>query len=106
LWVPHRNIDDISLDFLRFPPFHLKPANPTQQTHIGHLPSEVLNYILKVGFYYLLFFQIKDINNCLVTILPSLQWVVSSELDVRSLESCSQVSRGFYVAARDEEIWR
>lgn len=58
----------------------IQPASPTQLTHIGQLPSEVLNYILK--------------------------WVVSSELDVKSLEACSQVSRGFYVAARDEEIWR
>jgi F-box protein 9 len=48
----------------------------------------------------------KDKNYCPFTIFTSLQWVVSSELDVRSLEVCSQVSRGFYVAARDEEIWR
>ncbi len=52
------------------------------------------------------FLLVKDGNNCPFTIIPSLQWVVSSELDVRSLEVCSQVSRGFYVAARDEEIWR
>lgn len=55
-------------------------ASGSQQTHIGQLPSEVLNYILK--------------------------WVVSSELDLKSLEACSEVCRGFYVAARDEEIWR
>jgi len=48
--------------------------------HIGQLPSEVLNYIIK--------------------------WVVSSELDLKSLENCSQVCRGFYMAARDEEIWK
>jgi len=48
--------------------------------HIGQLPCEVLNYIMK--------------------------WVVSSELDLKSLESSSQVCRGFYIAARDEEIWK
>jgi len=52
----------------------------SNMTHIGSLPSEVVNYILK--------------------------WVVSPELDLLSLESCSEVSRGFYLAARDEEIWR
>jgi len=52
----------------------------TNMTHISNLPSEVLNYILK--------------------------WVVSQDLDLLSLESCSAVSRGFYLAARDEEIWR
>lgn len=58
----------------------VQAAVPSLQTHIGQLPSEVLNYILK--------------------------WVVSSELDVKSLESCSEVCRGFYLAARDQEIWR
>lgn len=53
---------------------------PSQEKHIGELPFEVLNYILK--------------------------WVVSSDLDFRSLEACSQVCRGFYIAARDNEIWR
>jgi len=52
----------------------------TNQTHIGQLPSEVINYILK--------------------------WVVSSDLDLKSLESCSRVCRGLYVASRDDEIWR
>jgi len=52
----------------------------SKMTHIAHLPSEVLNYILK--------------------------WVVSPELDLLSLEACSQASRGFYLAARDDEVWR
>jgi len=52
----------------------------SQSKHIGELPVELLNYILK--------------------------WVVSKELDLRSLESCSEVCRGFYLAARDQEIWR
>jgi len=50
------------------------------QTHISSLPMEVLIYILK--------------------------WVVSSELDLKSLENFSQVCRGFYVASRTSDIWR
>ena len=52
----------------------------SNQTHMGQLPSEVINHILK--------------------------WVVSSELDFKSLERVSQVCRGLYVASRDDEIWR
>ena len=48
--------------------------------HLGDLPTELLNYILK--------------------------WVVSSELDMRSLENCAVVCRGLYMAARDQDIWR
>ena len=48
--------------------------------HISSLPMEVLIHILK--------------------------WVVSSELDLKSLENFSQVCRGFYVAARASDIWR
>ncbi len=51
-----------------------------QGCHIGHLPVEVMTYILK--------------------------WVVSSELDVVSLENVARVCRGFYLCARDEELWR
>lgn len=58
----------------------IQPDIPTQGKHIGDLPAEVLNYILK--------------------------WVVSADLDLRSLESCAGVCRGFFIAARDEEIWR
>lgn len=39
-------------------------------------------------------------------IFQILRWVVSSELDMRSLEQVSKVSRGFYVCAKDPEIWR
>lgn len=49
-------------------------------THISALPMEIVLYILR--------------------------WVVSSELDFRSLEIFSRVCRGFYIAARDTEIWR
>ncbi|XP_063772771.1 F-box only protein 9 [Pseudophryne corroboree] len=50
------------------------------QTHISVLPMEVLMYIFR--------------------------WVVSSELDLRSLEQLSLVCKGFYICARDPEIWR
>ncbi|CAG9769339.1 unnamed protein product [Ceutorhynchus assimilis] len=49
-------------------------------THISSLPLEILLYILK--------------------------WVVSTDLDLRSLESFGTVCRGFYLCARDPEIWR
>lgn len=39
-------------------------------------------------------------------ILYILRWVVSSNLDIRSLEQCSMVCKGFYLCARDPEIWR
>merc|ERR1719510_1368976 len=52
----------------------------TNEVHLGNLPSELINYILK--------------------------WVVSKELDLRSLERVSAVCRGLYPAARDQEIWR
>lgn len=52
----------------------------TDGLHIANLPIEVLIYILR--------------------------WVVSGNLDLRSLEQCSMVSKGFYLLARDPEIWR
>lgn len=39
-------------------------------------------------------------------ILYIFKWVVSSDLDLRSLEVCSMVCRGFYLCARDTEIWK
>ncbi|XP_017041085.1 F-box only protein 9 [Drosophila ficusphila] len=39
-------------------------------------------------------------------VMRILRWVVSSQLDMRSLEQCAAVSKGFYVYARDEELWR
>ena len=50
------------------------------QTHISSLPMELIIYILK--------------------------WVVSTELDLKSLENFSQVCRGFFVASRASDIWR
>ncbi|XP_016838278.1 F-box only protein 9 [Nasonia vitripennis] len=56
------------------------PLHEQSTTHISSLPMEIVLYILR--------------------------WVVSSELDIRSLEVISRVCRGFYVCARDAEIWR
>lgn len=39
-------------------------------------------------------------------IMNILRWVVSSQLDMRSLEQFSAVCKGFYVYGRDEELWR
>lgn len=58
-----------------------EPENEaTTQVHISVLPREVLMYIFR--------------------------WVVSSDLDMRALEQLSLVCRGFYICARDPEIWR
>ncbi|CAJ0930521.1 unnamed protein product [Ranitomeya imitator] len=57
-----------------------QPEYDVSQTHISVLPMEVLMYIFR--------------------------WVVSSELDLRSLEQLSLVCKGFYICARDPEIWR
>jgi len=56
------------------------PATPHAGLHISSLPVELLNYIFK--------------------------WVVSNDLDIVSLNNLAKVSRGFYVCARDEELWR
>lgn len=56
------------------------PRFEQNTTHISALPMEIVLYILR--------------------------WVVSSELDLRSLEMFSRVCRGFYISARDAEIWR
>ncbi|KAK9505543.1 hypothetical protein O3M35_009569 [Rhynocoris fuscipes] len=56
------------------------PHYATIQTHISALPMEIFLYILR--------------------------WVVSADLDLRSLEMCAAVCRGFYVCCRDPEIWR
>ncbi|XP_030830778.1 F-box only protein 9 isoform X3 [Strongylocentrotus purpuratus] len=53
---------------------------PQTATHVSALPVEILLCIFR--------------------------WVVTSNLDLRSLEQLSKVSRGFYVCCRDSEIWR
>uniref|UniRef100_A0A8C5SRY7 F-box only protein 9 n=1 Tax=Laticauda laticaudata TaxID=8630 RepID=A0A8C5SRY7_LATLA len=57
-----------------------QPELDLSQTHISVLPMELFMYIFR--------------------------WVVSSDLDLRSLEQLSLVCRGFYICARDPEIWR
>ncbi|XP_016112270.1 F-box only protein 9 isoform X2 [Sinocyclocheilus grahami] len=57
-----------------------EPETDTTQLHISALPFEVLMYIFR--------------------------WVVSCDLDLRALEQLSLVCRGFYICARDPEIWR
>lgn len=52
----------------------------TDGLHIASLPTEIILYILR--------------------------WVVSGHLDLRSLEQCAMASKGFYLMARDPEIWR
>lgn len=53
---------------------------PQQATHISSLPFEVMIYIFR--------------------------WIISSDLDVRSLEQCARVCRGFYRCARDTQLWK
>ncbi|KAM6922414.1 F-box only protein 9 isoform 2-T2 [Lycodopsis pacificus] len=55
------------------------PELDLTQMHISALPSEILMYVFR--------------------------WVVSSDLDMRALEQLSLVCRGFYICARDPEIW-
>ncbi|XP_072038029.1 F-box only protein 9-like [Amphiura filiformis] len=59
---------------------HSEPLYPQKETHISALPVELLLILFR--------------------------WVVSSDLDLRSLEQLSMVCRGFYVCARDPELWR
>jgi len=61
-------------------PSFCEPSYVQRATHISSLPYEIILLILR--------------------------WVVSRDLDVRSLEMCSLVSRGFYLCSRDPEIWR
>ncbi|XP_057332235.1 F-box only protein 9 [Microplitis mediator] len=56
------------------------PRFEQSMTHMSALPLEIILYILR--------------------------WVVSSELDMRSLEMFSRVCRGFFISARDPELWR
>lgn len=52
----------------------------TDGLHISNLPTEIILYILR--------------------------WVVSDNLDLRQLDQCSMACKGFYLLARDPEIWR
>jgi len=55
-------------------------AFPSRETHISVLPSELLAYVFR--------------------------WVVSDELDLRSLEKASLVCKWFFACARDDSLWR
>jgi len=57
-----------------------QPVFDQKASHISVLPKEILIYIYK--------------------------WVVSSDLDMRSLEQLALVCRGFYVFSRESELWR
>lgn len=57
-----------------------EPNLPQQAAHVSRLPAEVLLHILR--------------------------WVVSTDLDLRSLEQFAQVCTGFYLLARDSEVWK
>lgn len=57
-----------------------QPNTEQRALHISCLPFEVLAYIFR--------------------------WVISSDLDIYSLEQLSAVCRGFYLCARDEKLWR
>ncbi|KAL8578836.1 hypothetical protein ACOMHN_022129 [Nucella lapillus] len=57
-----------------------QPEYKQRGAHISSLPNEVLMYIFR--------------------------WVISSQLDMRSLEMLAQVCRGFYLFARDESLWK
>ncbi|KAF6028273.1 FBXO9 [Bugula neritina] len=59
--------------------FYCSMEKPQKSMHISALPGEILTYIFR--------------------------WVVSSDVDARSLEQCAKVCRGFYVLARDPCIW-
>lgn len=57
-----------------------QPLYETRMTHISAIPLELIMYIFK--------------------------WVVSTELDMKSLEQLAQVCKGFYACARDSDIWK
>jgi F-box protein 9 len=86
------NLDDVDL-VVRFQDFVGKMGNFCTRSisnktvisdgggaHFGDLPVEIVLYILR--------------------------WVVSSHLDMRSLEQSSLVCKGMYLCARDPEIWK
>ncbi|XP_054921747.1 F-box only protein 9 isoform X2 [Dermacentor andersoni] len=65
---------------MKTPPANIcSVALEQKATHISDLPREVFMFILR--------------------------WVVSSDLDILSLEAVSKVCRGFYLCARDPELW-
>ncbi|XP_060875795.1 F-box only protein 9 isoform X2 [Metopolophium dirhodum] len=75
------NKEDLFLRFQRIlGPLICFPARPQLTTHFSALPPELVIYIFR--------------------------WVVSYDLDLRMLEQCAAVCRGWYLCARDPELWR
>jgi len=56
------------------------PLHPQEGMHVSLLPTELLILVFR--------------------------WVVSNDLDVRSLETLSAVCKWFYACAKDEELWK
>lgn len=56
------------------------PDTITTGVHFSNLPLEIIMYILK--------------------------WLVSNDLDLKSLELFGRVCKGFFLCSRDQEIWR
>jgi F-box protein 9 len=59
---------------------YFQKAKPDNRPHLADIPSEVITYILR--------------------------WLISNDLDLRSLDVLSGVSRGFYCLCRDEQLWK
>ncbi|XP_025413927.1 F-box only protein 9 isoform X2 [Sipha flava] len=75
------NKEDLFLRFQRIMgPQICFPEHEQRATHFSVLPPELILYIFR--------------------------WVVSNDLDLRTLEQCSAVCRGWYLCARDPELWR
>lgn len=75
------NKEDLFLRFQRIlGPLICFPARAQLTTHFSALPPELVIYIFR--------------------------WVVSYDLDLRMLEQCAAVCRGWYLCARDPELWR
>ena len=76
----------------------------TDEVHLGDLPSEVINYILKWVVSKEL--DLRFGNNCKLLHYPKCVVLTFSYLIFRSLERVAAVCRGLYLAARDQDIWR
>ena len=82
----------------------------TDEVHLGDLPSEVINYILKWVVSKEL--DLRFGNNCKPQVFPAtvavskMRCLTFSYLIFRSLERVAAVCRGLYLAARDQDIWR
>ncbi|XP_025207220.1 F-box only protein 9 isoform X2 [Melanaphis sacchari] len=75
------NKEDLFLRFQRIMgPQICFPEQTQLNTHFSALPPELVLYIFR--------------------------WVVSYDLDLRMLEQCAAVCRGWYLCARDPELWR